>query len=58
MATKRELPAAVRQLFEEWGRQGGKVGGKLRWQGVSAKERTAHGKRAVAAREAKRRREG
>jgi hypothetical protein len=42
------------QYFREVGRQGGKVGGKLRWKGVSAAERTAHAKRAVAAREAKR----
>jgi broad specificity phosphatase PhoE len=43
----------VRRFFQETGRQG-KVGGKLRWAGVSPEERTAHTKRAVAAREAKR----
>jgi len=56
MAQKRKpvLPSAVRQYFQETGRQGGKVGGKLRWAGVSPEERSAHAKRAVAAREAKR----
>lgn len=46
---KRKNPAAV-----ALGRLGGKLGGKRRWEGVSAQERTAHAKRAVAAREAKR----
>ena len=46
---KRKNPAAV-----ALGRLGGQVGGKRRWEGVSAKERTAHAKRAVAARAAKR----
>ena len=57
MAQKRRkpvLPNGVRQYFQETGRQGGKVGGKLRWAGVSPEERSAHAKRAVAAREAKR----
>jgi hypothetical protein len=48
------LPSEVRKFFQETGRQGGKLGGKMRWAGVSAEERSAHAKRAVAAREAKR----
>jgi len=36
------------------GARGASKGGKARWEGVSAAERTAHAKRAVAAREAKR----
>ena len=42
------------EYFRDVGRQGGKVGGKLRWAGVSPEERSAHAKKAVAAREAKR----
>lgn len=45
----------MRAFFQATGRQGGKVGGRLRWVGVSAEERSAHAKRAVAAREAKKR---
>ncbi len=47
------LPTEVRQYFQEQGRQGGKVGGKLRWKDIPPEERTAHAKKAVAAREAK-----
>lgn len=49
-----KMTREMREFFTETGRQGGKVGGKLRWASVSAEERTAHAKRAVAAREAKR----
>jgi hypothetical protein len=49
-----KMTREMRAFFAETGRQGGKVGGKLRWAGVSQEERTAHAKRAVAAREAKR----
>lgn len=48
------MPNEIRRFFQETGRQGGKLGGKLRWAGVSADERSAHAKKAVAAREAKR----
>lgn len=48
------MPTEVMKFFQETGRQGGKVGGKLRWAGVSPEERSAHAKKAVAAREAKR----
>jgi len=52
--TKRYLPASALAFFQAKGREGGKIGGKLRWKGVSAAERSAHAKKAVAAREAKR----
>ena len=42
------------RYFREVGSEGGKIGGKARWRGVSPEERSAHAKRAVAAREAKR----
>jgi hypothetical protein len=45
---------ALSAYFQAMGRKGGKTGGKLRWKGISAEERSAHAKRAVAAREAKR----
>jgi hypothetical protein len=51
---KTALPPAVREFFRATGRRGGKIGGKLRWQGVPAAERSALAKKAVAAREAKR----
>jgi hypothetical protein len=54
--TRAELDAAFARfadLFREWGSQGGKVGGKLRWQGVSAEKRRAHAKKAARARWAK-----
>lgn len=55
-ATRAELDAAFARfadLFRDWGSQGGKVGGKLRWKGVSAEDRRAHAKKAAAARWAK-----
>jgi hypothetical protein len=52
------LPTEIREYFRDQGREGGKAGGKRRWEGVSAAERTAHAKRAVAAREAKKKRSG
>lgn len=58
MAKRKRKPVlsaeALREYFQEMGRKGGKTGGKLRWKGVSAEARSAHAKRAVAAREAKR----
>ena len=59
MSPRRKLDPAVLAEFRRLGRIGGKKGGPkggvARWANVSAKERTAHAKRAVAAREAKRR---
>jgi hypothetical protein len=49
-----KMTKEMREFFQRTGSQGGKVGGKLRWAGVTPEERTAHAKRAVAAREAKR----
>jgi hypothetical protein len=59
MAQRKKKPVfkmtkEMEEYFRAKGREGGKVGGKLRWAGVSAEERSAHAKRAVAAREAKR----
>jgi len=51
--TRAELDAALARfadLFREWGSQGGKVGGKLRWRGVSAEARRAHARKAARAR--------
>jgi len=48
-------PAAHIQEALRWlSAQTASKGGKARWEGVSAAERTAHAKKAVAAREAKR----
>jgi hypothetical protein len=54
MAKRKTLPADVRRYFQEQGREGGKTGGKLRWKGRTAAERSAHARLMVAAREAKR----
>jgi hypothetical protein len=54
MAKRKALSADVRRYFQAQGREGGKLGGKLRWKGRTAAERSAHGKLMVAAREAKR----
>jgi hypothetical protein len=56
--TRAELDAAFARfadLFRAWGSQGGKIGGKRRWKGVSAEDRRAHAKKAAAARWAKKR---
>jgi hypothetical protein len=56
---KPKLPESVREFFRRKGREGGKLGGPVggvkRWEGVSAEERSAHARKVVAAREAKRR---
>ena len=54
MAKRKALPAGVRRYFQAQGREGGKLGGKLRWKGRTAAERSAHARLMVAAREAKR----
>jgi hypothetical protein len=51
--TRAELDAAFARfadLFRDWGSQGGKIGGKARWKGVSAEERRAHARKAARAR--------
>lgn len=45
---------AVMRLFRAWGSQGGKKGGKARWDGVSPEERTRILRNAALARWAKR----
>jgi len=58
ISPRRKLDPAVLAEFQRLGRIGGKKGGPkggvARWDNVSAKERTAHARRAVGAREAKR----
>ena len=58
MAKKQTLPDAALDFFRAKGKEGGKLGGqaggKARWAGVSAKDKAAHARRMVAAREAKR----
>ena len=41
---------AVKKFFQAWGSQGGKRGGKLRWQGVPAEERSRIARKAARAR--------
>jgi hypothetical protein len=51
--TRAELDAALQRvadMFRAWGREGGKKGAKARWEGVSAEARSAHARRAAAAR--------
>jgi len=49
--TKRpKLPKEVRDIFARYGSDGGKIGGKLRWEGVTPEERTAIAKKAAQAR--------
>lgn len=52
--TKRYLPESALEFFRAKGKEGGKVGGKLRWKGRTAAEKAAHARLMVAAREAKR----
>ena len=56
----KKWPKAVTEAFQAWGSHGGKKGGaqggKARWDGVSAEERTALAKKAAKARWAKQRR--
>jgi hypothetical protein len=50
MAKRRKLADAVREAMRTWGRKGAKQGGKARWKGVSAEERSAIARRAAEAR--------
>lgn len=49
-----KLPKEVRDIFARYGSEGGKIGGKLRWEGVTPEERTAIAKKAAEARWKKR----
>jgi hypothetical protein len=49
------LPPTVREALRWLAARAASAGGKARWEGVSAADRSAHAKKAVAAREAKRR---
>ena len=57
VVTKRRKPTeppaaldAVRALFQAWGSEGGKKGGKLRWHGVPPEKRREIAKKAARAR--------
>jgi hypothetical protein len=45
-----KLPKEVRDMFARYGSEGGKIGGKIRWEGVTPEERTAVAKKAAEAR--------
>jgi hypothetical protein len=44
------LTEEVREIFAQFGSEGGKIGGKLRWEGVTSEERSAIAKNAAEAR--------
>jgi hypothetical protein len=51
---KEKLPPEVLEYFRRQGSKGGKIGGSKAWENLTAEERSARAKKAVAAREAKR----
>lgn len=51
----RKLPAAVMDYFREQGAKGGKIGGKVRMESLSAEERKELAKAGAAARWARKR---
>ncbi len=51
---KRKLPEAALEFFREQGRRGGKKGAQARMEKLTAEQRSEIAKKAVAAREAKR----
>jgi hypothetical protein len=51
---KKKLPEEVLEYFRRQGRIGGKIGGAKAWANLTQEERSARAKHAVAAREAKR----
>jgi hypothetical protein len=53
MAKAKTPRQAALDLVRAWGREGGKKGARARWAGVTPEERTAHAKKAAAARWAK-----
>jgi hypothetical protein len=56
--TRRYLPESALAFFRAKGKEGGQLGGKLRWKGRTAAEKAAHARLMVAAREAKKRAKG
>jgi hypothetical protein len=50
----KKLPAAVREYFSEQGKKGGKIGGKRSLETMTPEERSERARKAVQAREAKR----
>jgi hypothetical protein len=50
MTPRRKLDPGVLRALQALGREGGKIGGKARWKGVSAEERRAHARKAARAR--------
>ena len=52
--SKKKLPPEVLEYFRQQGAKGGKIGGSKAWENLTAEERSARAKKAVAAREAKR----
>ena len=46
----KKLPKEVREIFAQFGREGGKIGGKLRWEGVTPEEHSAIARKAAQAR--------
>jgi hypothetical protein len=52
--SKDKLPPEVLEFFRKQGSKGGKMGGSKAWENLTADERSARAKKAVAAREAKR----
>jgi hypothetical protein len=47
------LPNHLRDIFAAFGKQGGKIGGKKRWENVSPEQRTAYAKRIASLRRKK-----
>ncbi len=51
---KKKLPPAVLEYFRQQGAKGGKIGGKRAAESMTAEQRSERARKAVAAREAKR----
>ncbi len=45
-----QLPKGVRALFARFGSEGGKIGGKARWEGTTPEERSEIARKAANAR--------
>jgi len=45
-----QVPKGVRELFARFGREGGKIGGKARWEGTTPEERSEIARKAANAR--------